>query len=94
MTTETGDLSHITAEMDTSTDNGLGKKDIKLRLRVGQRNKAEIEANFQARQLKLDLISMQGYWLKVQMERFLKRFRLRTAHQLLQMNMMHQDFIH
>ena len=38
LTTETGDLSHITAEMDTSTDNGLGKKDIKLTIKSRAKN--------------------------------------------------------
>ena len=55
LTTETGDLSHITAEMDTSTDNGLGKKDIKLTIKSRAKNKAEIEANFSSKTVKTGL---------------------------------------
>lgn len=49
LTSKTIDLSNITAEMDTESDKGLGKKDIKLKLCINKRestNKAKLEVNF------------------------------------------------
>lgn len=49
------DLSNIKAEMDTSCDNGLGKKDIKLTVKSKEKEKAEIEANFSSKTVKTEL---------------------------------------
>lgn len=49
------DLSNIKVEMDTSSDNGLGKKDIKLAVKSRKKEKAEIEANFSSKKVTTQL---------------------------------------
>lgn len=46
LTSKTTDLSNITAEMDTESDKGLGKKDIKLWFDKRSTNEAKLEVNF------------------------------------------------
>lgn len=46
LTSKTTDLSNITAEMDTESDKGLGKKDIKLWFNKRSTNEAKLEVNF------------------------------------------------
>lgn len=46
LTSQKTDLSEITAEMDTVSDHGQGKKDIRLKINSKSVNRAEIEANF------------------------------------------------
>lgn len=46
LTSKKTNLSEITAEMDTTSDNGQGKKDIRLKINSKSAGRAEIEANF------------------------------------------------
>lgn len=46
LTSKTTDLSNITAEMDTESDKGLGKRDIKLWFDKRSTNEAKLEVNF------------------------------------------------
>lgn len=55
LTSQNTDLSDITAEMDTKSDNGQGKKDIKLKIVSKSKNKAEIEANFSSQTVQTQL---------------------------------------
>ena len=64
LTSQSVDLSDITAEMDTESDNGQGKKDIKLTITEKTSNEAEIEANFSSQKVTTQLNSNAGILIK------------------------------
>ena len=64
LTSQSVDLSDITAEMDTESDNGQGKKDIKLTVTEKTSNEAEIEANFSNQKVTTQLNSNAGILIK------------------------------
>ena len=67
------DLSKITAEMDTESDNGLGKKDIKLKFVSRAADKAELEVNFANANVTTQLNQNAGILIKSEEGTLLKR---------------------
>lgn len=73
LTSEDTDLSDITVEMDTESDQGLGKKDIALKVTSRSEKKATFEANFSSDKVTTDLNSNAGILIKKKDGMLLKR---------------------
>lgn len=73
LTSQTIDLSNITAEMDTESDKGLGKKDIKLWFNKRSQNEAKLEVNFANDKVTTTLNQNAGILIKNEKGKVIKR---------------------